>query len=261
MKVRVLVSGALLFGLAIFAQAQEETAAQACANFVQAEWPDFAEGANQVCVAAATGELSDCITDSDASADEKALYWSSCGFGRGLVNQGESCALNCNQITDTGGKTACQRICKDTLKEYACEIGHPVSVITCRQACSLKSPAVQEACFIGCNSASVQFVSGYDLGSVDADNDGVGDTCDNCSDTTNPTQDDSDGDGVGDACDNCFVANPDQRDEDGNGTGDVCDQLSESLGSEGHTHSYLTGKGKGHNNEAAETGPAEPSAE
>lgn len=89
---------------------------------------------------------------------------------------------------------------------------------------------------------------------LDEDEDGIPDSEDNCPLTPNPDQDDADGDGAGDACDNCPVANPDQRDDDGNGIGDVCDQLAEFLD---HTHTYLTGKGEGHNNTEAETGPAE----
>jgi hypothetical protein len=92
----------------------------------------------------------------------------------------------------------------------------------------------------------------------DEDGDGVPDSSDNCPLTPNPLQDDVDADGAGDACDNCPAANPDQRDDDGNGIGDACDQLVEFLD---HTHTYLTGKGQGHNNTEAETGPAEPPLE
>lgn len=60
----------------------------------------------------------------------------------------------------------------------------------------------------------------------DGDEDGVGDTTDNCPLTPNPDQEDLDGDGVGSACDNCpAVANGDQADADGDGIGDLCENL------------------------------------
>jgi hypothetical protein len=89
---------------------------------------------------------------------------------------------------------------------------------------------------------------------VDQDGDGIFDSRDNCPLTPNPSQEDADGDGAGDVCDNCPTHNPDQRDDDENGVGDVCDQLVEFLD---HAHTYRTGRGVGHNNTEAETGPAE----
>jgi len=87
----------------------------------------------------------------------------------------------------------------------------------------------------------------YNPDQDDADNDGVGDACDGCTDldgdgfgnpgyaantcTTdncpsivNPDQADTDSDAVGDSCDNCpAVANSDQSDSNGNEIGDACD--------------------------------------
>uniref|UniRef100_A0A673XCG9 Thrombospondin 3a n=1 Tax=Salmo trutta TaxID=8032 RepID=A0A673XCG9_SALTR len=74
-------------------------------------------------------------------------------------------------------------------------------------------------------------------GQEDADNDGIGDQCDedadgdgiknvedNCRLEPNKDQQNSDTDSFGDACDNCpNVPNIDQKDTDSNGQGDACD--------------------------------------
>jgi hypothetical protein len=59
---------------------------------------------------------------------------------------------------------------------------------------------------------------------ADGDSDGVGNACDNCPFVSNPTQADGDNDGVGNACDNCpNVYNPNQADSDHDGIGDACE--------------------------------------
>jgi len=56
---------------------------------------------------------------------------------------------------------------------------------------------------------------------ADADNDGIGDVCDN----------DDDNDGILDGSDNCqFIANPGQGDNDSDGMGDVCDNDDDNDG-------------------------------
>jgi RHS repeat-associated protein len=68
-----------------------------------------------------------------------------------------------------------------------------------------------------------------DCGTVDTDNDGIFDNCDNCLKFANPQQIDSDGDGIGDGCDNCQnIYNPNQLDLDQDGIGDKCDNDSNS---------------------------------
>jgi len=75
-------------------------------------------------------------------------------------------------------------------------------------------------------------------GQEDADDDGVGDACDddadgdgfpneedNCPNVHNSDQEDTDHDMIGDRCDNCpHEENPKQEDSDGNGVGNACSQ-------------------------------------
>ena len=59
---------------------------------------------------------------------------------------------------------------------------------------------------------------------LDADQDGIPDSGDNCPNIPNADQTNSDTDSRGDACDNCpSVKNEDQADSDADGVGDACD--------------------------------------
>ncbi len=75
---------------------------------------------------------------------------------------------------------------------------------------------------------SLRFPYFLELEVMDADHDGVGDTCDNCPTVTNHDQANSDADSLGDACDNCpEVENADQADGDADDVGDLCDNCPE----------------------------------
>lgn len=79
---------------------------------------------------------------------------------------------------------------------------------------------ILDPCDVGCPSPSV---CGCGIPETDGDFDGVPDCVDNCPTTPNPDQADADEDEVGDACDNCVNPNPDQADTDNDGLADGCD--------------------------------------
>ena len=131
--------------------AQAETAAEQCSGFVAQEWSDFADTANQVCVAAATGELSDCVADADASYDEKSVYWAACSFGRGL-GKGSSCTQFCAKLhfdhhLSKFFELGCKHTCSQVVKSHKQD-----SFFKCRTG--LCSVFKIEACWRGCNYAS-----------------------------------------------------------------------------------------------------------
>ena len=60
---------------------------------------------------------------------------------------------------------------------------------------------------------------------IDGDQDGIGNACDNCPGHENENQVDDDEDGLGNVCDNCpYVANIEQSDADQDGIGDACEE-------------------------------------
>jgi len=93
-----------------------------------------------------------------------------------------------------------------------------------------------------------------DVCDFDRDGDSVNNSVDNCPDNYNPDQSDTDSDGVGDACDNCTdsdsdgygnsgfnntgcaedncpdISNPDQNDTDSDGQGNACDNCTDTDG-------------------------------
>jgi glucose/arabinose dehydrogenase len=82
---------------------------------------------------------------------------------------------------------------------------------------------------------------------LDADGDGIVDSCDNCPSVRNRDQADTDADGIADACDNCpGIPNPGQEDCDGDGVGDACESpciagtVDTGAGGSGPTATLLT---------------------
>lgn len=93
-------------------------------------------------------------------------------------------------------------------------------------------------------------------GPVDTDNDGVPDTGDNCPTVPNQDQNDNDGDGVGDVCDlDDLIERIETLESVVAAQQTQIQTLIEAIDAlSGHQHSYLTGKGIGHNNTEASTG-------
>lgn len=104
---------------------------------------------------------------------------------------------------------------------------------TSQDACDVNNAfAAVELAFVDSDCDAIS-----DVQELEADQDGIPDTEDNCRLVSNPGQLDTDGDGVGDACDNdsdndgvpnardnCpLVANADQRNRTHDGQGDACD--------------------------------------
>uniref|UniRef100_A0A8B9HJR8 Thrombospondin 4a n=1 Tax=Astyanax mexicanus TaxID=7994 RepID=A0A8B9HJR8_ASTMX len=154
------------------------------------------------------------------------VFWSAylqhtCGNG-----QTNPCDVNAECVVERDGSISCVCNIGWAGNGYVCgkdtDIdAHPDRTLQCQDA--------------NCKKDNCMFVP--NSGQEDADNDGIGDTCDedadsdgilnekdNCWLVKNVDQKNSDGDLNGDACDNCInVDNSDQRDTDNDGLGDACD--------------------------------------
>jgi hypothetical protein len=86
--------------------------------------------------------------------------------------------------------------------------------------------AIVIVCLAGCNQVfDLRATVSIDAaGAADVDDDGVGDTVDNCPTISNGDQANADGDGFGDACDTCpLTASSSAHDDDRDHMGDDCD--------------------------------------
>jgi hypothetical protein len=136
--------------------ADAEESKQLCTSFCQREWSDQADSCNEVCAAAATGELSDCSADASASKEEKWGFWSACSFG-GALGKGSSCAEFCQRLSfeHTFAKffeLGCKKVCGAAVAHH--KEAHPIE---CRA--HLCSTLRIEMCWRGCNYAA-GFVEG-----------------------------------------------------------------------------------------------------
>jgi hypothetical protein len=128
-----------------------------CDTFTQREWSDAADTCNQVCVAAATGELSDCTADADASIEEKSAFWGCCSFGQGLA-KGSGCAQDCAWAESVFEAVPLEPVCRAICKESFELTPRSDQVVSCREGVcsglSLCGGPLVEACFRGCSLAS-----------------------------------------------------------------------------------------------------------
>ncbi|XP_076216251.1 thrombospondin-3 [Aptenodytes patagonicus] len=213
-------------------------------NTVSGVGADYARASKQVCT-----DIDECNDGNNGGCDPNSICTNTLGSYKcgpcksGFVgNQTSGCTLQKSCSTPTSNPCDINGFCvfeRNGEISCACNVGWAGNGNVCGQDTDLDGypdeplPCIdnnkhckQDNCRLTPNS-----------GQEDADNDGIGDQCDddadgdgiknvedNCRLFPNKDQQNSDTDSFGDACDNCpNVPNNDQRDTDSNGEGDACD--------------------------------------
>uniref|UniRef100_A0A8B9UXG4 Thrombospondin 3 n=1 Tax=Anas zonorhyncha TaxID=75864 RepID=A0A8B9UXG4_9AVES len=213
-------------------------------NTVSGVGADYAKASKQVCT-----DIDECNDGNNGGCDPNSICTNTLGSYKcgpcksGFVgNQTSGCIPQRSCSTPTSNPCDINGFCvfeRNGEISCACNVGWAGNGNVCGQDTDLDGypdeplPCIdnnkhckQDNCRLTPNS-----------GQEDADNDGIGDQCDddadgdgiknvedNCRLFPNKDQQNSDTDSFGDACDNCpNVPNNDQRDTDSNGEGDACD--------------------------------------
>ncbi|XP_053559367.1 thrombospondin-3 [Bombina bombina] len=213
-------------------------------NTVSGVGVDYAKASKQVC-----SDIDECNDGNNGGCAANSICTNSVGSFRcgpcksGFVgNQTQGCApkkscaspafnpchVNGHCVFERNGDVTC-----------ACNVGWAGNGYTCGRDTDIDGyPDEPMPCIDNnkhCRQDNCRFTP--NSGQEDADNDGIGDQCDedadgdgiknvedNCRLIPNKDQQNSDTDSFGDACDNCpNVPNNDQKDTDANGEGDACD--------------------------------------
>jgi len=191
------------------------------------------------------GDLCDLDDDNDLVPDEDDCEPWNPGINPYVEEACNGKDDNCNLLVDEGFPDSDADKFADCIDEDDDNDGF-VDEADCQALDPTSNPAADEVCDGKDNDCDGQVDEGFpdtdgdgsaDCMEEDADNDGVGNSDDNCPLAPNPEQEDLDNDGIGDACDddkdgdglkdpldNCeLVFNPAQADLDADGQGDLCD--------------------------------------